>query len=133
MATTTEHDRELDEKESTASEAAPLRFSQVQSNPDELKNGSEVIDQSGDQEARDVERSQDDPAGEPPSDQQVQRVQSSGEDYSVLTVAQKRLVVMTASLASLFSPMATAIYCESSTLWPKGRTDFNRSITRYNI
>jgi hypothetical protein len=36
------------------------------------------------------------------------------EDYSILTVAQKRAVVLTASFASLFSPMATAIYCVCS-------------------
>ncbi|KAG9231136.1 MFS multidrug transporter-like protein [Amylocarpus encephaloides] len=42
------------------------------------------------------------PSGNPP-----------GEDYSVLTVPQKRMVVFTASVASVFSPMATSIYYPS--------------------
>lgn len=37
-------------------------------------------------------------------------------DYSILTVAQKRTIVITASFAALFSPMATAIYCECSVI-----------------
>jgi hypothetical protein len=45
---------------------------------------------------------------EPPAEQSVPQ----GKDYSVLTDGQKKAVVLTASLASLFSPMATAIYCE---------------------
>jgi hypothetical protein len=45
---------------------------------------------------------------EPPVEQPVPQ----GKDYSVLTDGQKKAVVLTASLASLFSPMATAIYCE---------------------
>lgn len=35
-----------------------------------------------------------------------------GKDYSILTVAQKRTIVVAASFAALFSPMATAIYCK---------------------
>jgi hypothetical protein len=49
------------------------------------------------------------------SERPIERVASSGEEYSVLTVTQKKLVVLTVSLASLFSPMATAIYCIIST------------------
>jgi hypothetical protein len=49
---------------------------------------------------------------EPPSERPIERV-VSGEEYSVLTVTQKRLVVLTVSLAALFSPMATAIYCKA--------------------
>jgi hypothetical protein len=48
-----------------------------------------------------------DPTGEPASEHPVQ----SGEDFTVLTGKQKRLVIFTASLASIFSPMATSIYC----------------------
>jgi hypothetical protein len=53
----------------------------------------------------------DEPAelpAEPPSEQPA----PAGEDYSILKPAQKKAIVLTASLASLFSPMATAIYCE---------------------
>jgi hypothetical protein len=48
------------------------------------------------------------PTAEPP----IERTVSAGVDYSILSVRSKRMVVMTASLASIFSPMATAIYCE---------------------
>lgn len=51
-----------------------------------------------------------DPTAEPP----LERTVSAGVDYSILSVRSKRMVVMTASLASIFSPMATAIYCKSS-------------------
>lgn len=54
-----------------------------------------------------------DPSQDPPSEVPVTRV-FSGEEYSVLTPAQKKMVIVTASVASLFSPMATAIYCEFS-------------------
>ena len=53
------------------------------------------------------------PDEEPPSERPIERV-VSGEEYSVLTVTQKKLVILTVSLASLFSPMATAIYCMRS-------------------
>ena len=48
-----------------------------------------------------------------PPEPAIERPGPPGKDYSILTVAQKRAVVITASFASLFSPMATAIYCES--------------------
>lgn len=50
---------------------------------------------------------------EPPSEQPLA---PAGVDYTVLTPTQKKLVVFTASLASVFSPMATAIYCK---FWTK--------------
>jgi len=77
------------------------------------KEKEEVLSQSADQQPRDRVHRQDDLPAEPPSDEQAQMVQSAGEGYSVLTVTQKRLTVMAASLASLFSPMATAIYCQT--------------------
>lgn len=42
----------------------------------------------------------------------IQRVTTIEEDFSVLSVGQKKLIIIAASFASLFSPMATAIYCE---------------------
>ncbi len=61
-------------------------------------------------------------SAEPPSEQAPQAVATPGEDYSVLTVNQKRMIVMTGSIASIFSPMATSIYCKSRPpphLWPQ--------------
>lgn len=87
----------------------------MRSEPDER---GEILSNSPGEEPRDVEQereevapSQNDPSAEPQSDQPLERVGTAGEDYSVLTVTQKKLIVTIASLASLFSPMATAIYC----------------------
>jgi hypothetical protein len=41
---------------------------------------------------------------EPPSERPVERVATTGEEYSVLTTTQKKLVILTASIASVFSP-----------------------------
>lgn len=43
----------------------------------------------------------------------IQRVTTIEEDFSVLSVGQKKLIIIAASFASLFSPMATAIYYPS--------------------
>ena len=106
--------RNVNEKESSTSAAAKAEL-QIQSIGED-KEKDEVVSQSTDQLPRDAEKGQDDLPAEPPSELQAHMVQSAGEDYSVLTVTQKRLIVMTASLASLFSPMATAIYCQFPTL-----------------
>lgn len=112
MAGTTDHDQDCNEEHS-ASRAVPAE-PQIYGTADDIEKG-EAVKLSSQQEPRDVERSQDDLPAEPTSEQQVRRVQSAGEDYSVLSVTQKRLIVMAASLASLFSPMATAIYCQYPT------------------
>lgn len=52
------------------------------------------------------------PDSEPTPEVSVESTDASGGEYSVFTVTQKMMIVLTASLASLFSPMATAIYCE---------------------
>ena len=54
-----------------------------------------------------------DSTSEPASERPSEPTGTAGEDFSVLTLTQRRLVVLTASLAALFSPMATAIYCET--------------------
>jgi hypothetical protein len=72
-----------------------------------VKEKVEAVSQPAQQQLKEAKGCQDDP----PTELQMHNFQSAGEEYSVLTVTQKRLVVMTASLASLFSPMATAIYC----------------------
>lgn len=64
---------------------------------------------------------------EPPSERPIERV-VSGEEYSVLTVAQKKLVILTVSLASLFSPMATAIYCMIPLETIFGNTAYTQSL-----
>lgn len=51
-------------------------------------------------------------SAELPVEPAVERPVPQGKDYSVLTSGQKKWIVLTASLASLFSPMATSIYCE---------------------
>lgn len=53
-------------------------------------------------------------SAELPAEPPVEQPGPPGKDYSILTIAQKRIIVLTASFASLFSPMATAIYCEHS-------------------
>lgn len=137
MAATKTNDQGLNllEKDSPISEAASVEGSKTDSSPmdsgADAQGKGEVVSESTDQE-----RGQDDPPAEPPSEE-IQRVQTAGEDYSVLTVTQKKLIITTASLASLFSPMATAIYCQQ-TQHPTfclrtPRTDFNRPITRYDI
>ncbi|CAM6031690.1 unnamed protein product, partial [Sphagnum compactum] len=69
-------------------------------------------------------------AVEPPSEQPVQGTAIPGEDYSIFTVGQKKLMIMTASLASLFSPMATAIYYPSLDTISK---DLNVTNSKINI
>jgi hypothetical protein len=112
MTHATDQNPQLDEKgTSAAGDTALGEPLPLQSSSEEKESGV-VKSQSAGQQPSDVIQGQDDLPAEPPSEQEVQRVQSAGEDYSVLTVTQKRLIVATASLASLFSPMATAIYCE---------------------
>jgi hypothetical protein len=119
MATTKTNDQSLNltEKDSPISEAVPaegskLDLSLMNSRAD-VKEKGEVVSESTDQEPAGLEQEldQDDPPADPPSEE-IQIVQTPGEDYSVLTVTQKKLIITTASLASLFSPMATAIYCQ---------------------
>jgi hypothetical protein len=112
MADINDEKLDLSKKRSSIPEAAPVELPQMQTVAQDKENHA-VLDKSASQEPRDVEQGQDDHPAEPPADQPLQRVQSAGEDYSVLTVTQKRITVMAASLASLFSPMATAIYCQS--------------------
>jgi hypothetical protein len=122
MAATKTNDQRLDltEKDSPISKAVPVEPSKTDASPTHLgadgKGKGEALSESTDQEPREVEqgRDQDDPPAEPPSEQ-LQGAQTPGEDYSVLTVTQKKLIITVASLASLFSPMATAIYCQYPT------------------
>ena len=111
MADINDEKLDLSKKRSSIPEAAPVELPQMQTVAQDKENHAE-LDKSASQEPRDVEQGQDNHPAEPPADQPLQTVQSAGEDYSVLTVTQKRITVMAASLASLFSPMATAIYCQ---------------------
>ena len=141
VAATKTNDQRLDltEKDSPISKAVPVEPSKTDASPTHLgadgKGKGEALSESTDQEPREVEqeRDQDDPPAEPPSEQ-LQGAQTPGEDYSVLTVTQKKLIITVASLASLFSPMATAIYCQYPTFGNyAARINFNRPVTRYDI
>ena len=133
MADTNDEKLDLSKKRSSISEAAPVELPQMQTVAQDKENHVE-LDKSASQEPRDVEQGQDNHPAEPPADQPLQTVQSAGEDYSVLTVTQKRITVMAASLASLFSPMATAIYCQLPICnLITQKTDFSRSVPRYYI
>lgn len=66
-------------------------------------------------EKRDI-NSQNAPPSEPPTEltskgEDGKNPAIQQEDFSIFTSGQKKVMVMVASLASLFSPMATAIYC----------------------
>lgn len=111
MIDSTDEKHDLNGSVYSATEAVPAELRELPAGTGKEKE--EVLSQSAHQQPRDVVHRQDDLPAEPPSDEQVQMVQSAGEGYSVLTVTQKRLTVMAASLASLFSPMATAIYCQT--------------------
>ena len=121
MADTSHRSHDLTEKGSSTSEDAPVERSKGDENSGQSRlaadEPSDGLNNSPGKEARVTEQgheevgpTHDDPPAEPPSEQPLA---PPGEDYSVLTVNQKRLIVTTASLASLFSPMATAIYCRS--------------------
>lgn len=64
-------------------------------------------------EKQQLENIPDGPSPEPLAEAGPPGVDHKQEDFSIFTTVQKRLMVSTASLASLFSPMATAIYCLS--------------------
>jgi hypothetical protein len=142
MADTSHRSHDLTENGSSTSEDAPVERSKgdedsgqnrlaADEQSDGLNNslGEEArVTEQGDEEVR---RTHDDAPAEPPSEQPLA---PPGEDYSVLTVNQKRLIVTTASLASLFSPMATAIYCRSLDFRHSiSGININRSITQFNI
>jgi hypothetical protein len=55
------------------------------------------------------------------------------EDFTVFNSGQKKMIVFTASLASIFSPMATSIYCELVHALVMSATNRTRSIPRHNI
>jgi hypothetical protein len=139
MAATTDETGDLTGKGSSISETGLADDSTTDLN--QMRLGTDEKNSLSKGERRDVEReqqqtgpSQHHPPAESPSDQQLRRVATPGEDYSVLTVTQKKLIITIASFASLFSPMATAIYCPYPTFsHSSSRSNFIRSITGYNI
>jgi hypothetical protein len=120
------HEAQLIEKGSSTSEDGPVERSKGGGDSDQIQSAAdeqgERLNKSFDKEAKVADQdheevglgpTQDGLPAEPPSEQPLERAATTpGEDYSVLTATQKKLVVMTASIASLFSPMATAIYCK---------------------
>ncbi|KFY14255.1 hypothetical protein V492_02740 [Pseudogymnoascus sp. VKM F-4246] len=85
---------------------------------------SEIPSEEAAQTAVDV------PTSEPPSETPVEPTDEYSRAYSVFTVTQKKMIVTTASLASLFSPMATAIYYPSLTTMAK---DLHVSDAKINL
>jgi hypothetical protein len=111
MASTNE---DLRESEKTAVEATPQEADVVPVVEKETlsshgDHGSEASSGPDPQTASLPDRNPDD---EPPSETPVESTGTSTVEYSVFTVTQKKMIVLTASLASLFSPMASAIYCK---------------------
>ncbi len=100
---------DLVDTESSASGNAPVE-------PSKADEDSRQIHSVIDEKAIEIGGSQDDPPAAPRSEQALQTVETSEEEYSVLTVGQKKLIVMAGSIASVFSPMATSIYCKSRSL-----------------
>ncbi|KAG0649893.1 Itaconate transport [Hyphodiscus hymeniophilus] len=98
----------------------------VESENEKSKDESTQIGSDGDTARPQVQ----DASEEPPSERPIERVIST-EEYSVLSVTQKKVVILTVSLASLFSPMATSIYYPSLTTIAKDLhvTDSQVSIT----
>ncbi|KAI9820353.1 MAG: hypothetical protein M1827_005975 [Pycnora praestabilis] len=75
----------------------------VKSIPNETRQLALKESEPSNAQNQDEERN---PTGEPPIERQV----TTGEVYSVFTVTQKKLIVLTGSLAAFFSPMSSAIY-----------------------
>jgi hypothetical protein len=107
-------DMNIDHNNNHASTIASTTTSELQEHAMESDNKEKSIglfeQQAATTEKQHPEIVQNDPP-EPPSEA-VQKDESKQEDFSIFTTRQKKLMVMVASLASLFSPMATAIYCQ---------------------
>ncbi|KAF4630133.1 hypothetical protein G7Y89_g8008 [Cudoniella acicularis] len=117
---------DMEKGSSPSAEDAPALSEQVE----KLSNlpGTEI--RLAEQEDEEIRPGNDSPSPEHPTVQQLHHVETPGEDYSVLTVTQKKLIVTAASFASLFSPMATAIYYPSLDTISK---DLNVTNTRINL
>lgn len=84
-----------------------------------IQNEDRVLDDSGikstSEHSEPLPRTPEDGTSydaELPPEPAIEQPGPPGKDYSILTVSQKRMIAVAASFASLFSPMATAIYCE---------------------
>jgi hypothetical protein len=117
MANTTAPIDDSLEKEVHISHSPPnssLEDTKPQEQPEATlsQNEPQVHDDTGIKSTTDTPHAGDGDNAELPAEPPSELPDPPGKDYSVLTVTQKKLIVFTASLASLLSPMATAIYCE---------------------
>lgn len=137
---TTSTDPSSESKET--SNSAPVRVSTTEhSSAQSALHGKEknaVLSESSNHVPRHAAESEaardDDASPTETAAEELRRTVTAGEEFSVLTVTQKKFVVMTASLAALFSPMATAIYCQSPTFsHAQPEVNVDRSIPRYHI
>lgn len=111
MASTNEDLRESEKAtvEPTPQEADVVPVVEKETLSSHTGHGSEALSGA---ELQAVALPDRDPADEPPSETPIEPTGTSTVEYSVFTVTQKKMIVLTASLASLFSPMASAIYCK---------------------
>lgn len=117
MATTTDASYKSLEKEASIPPPSPPLESLnplEKSDPSLDQNAHPALDDTGIEAPTEpapplIEKNDD---GELPLEPPVERPMAQGNDYSCFSVTQKRLMLVTVSFASLFSPMATAIYCE---------------------
>ncbi len=119
MANTSGPNRELDEQGPIPTENDPEDI-RIQDEPS-IHIYPEIVEKKTNTDAgspNNITSIHDEPPIEPLSEQQAQISTPPGEDFSVLTATQKKWIIMTASLASLFSPMATAIYCSPTAFAP---------------
>jgi hypothetical protein len=131
MASTNE---DLRESEKATTEATPQETDVAVVDKETLSlHGDHGSEASSGVEPQAVALPHGDPDDEPPSETPIESTGTSTVEYSVFTVTQKKMIVLTASLASLFSPMASAIYCKlSSPYLAQAHSHTTRSITHNN-
>jgi hypothetical protein len=121
--TTNRKDNSLEKALSTSPQNAPLADSKLEEVQDLTLDQNEipVLDDTGikstpvasEHESPHFRGPSGDNADLPP-EPPVEQPGGPEKEYSILTVTQKRMILVVASFASLFSPMATAIYCRCS-------------------
>jgi hypothetical protein len=115
MANTTDPSHNSLEKEpSVFLPNPPLEDSKSEEQSDATLDQNEhpIFDETGIKSPTEPPLARNGSNAELPPEPPVEQPGSPGKDYSSWAVTQKRLILVTASFASLFSPMATAIYCE---------------------
>lgn len=102
---------------------SPLEDTKPQEQPEATLDQNEpetYHDKTSIKSTEDTPRARNGDNAELPPEPPVELPGPPEKDYSILSVTEKRMVVFAASVTSLLSPMATAIYCEyleSSLSW----------------